>query len=102
MTVRRCFHQTASRSHPTPVILRRVHWLEPEDLKLKNQLLRVWPHKDRGPDASSFHRDEEPDVGNGRRGKQIAIKKDGDRMVVRREQQPPIPDDLMTIIKEGA
>src|SRR5438045_875789 len=33
---------------------------------------------------------------------QIAIKKDGDRMVVRREQQPPIPDDLMTIIKEGA
>jgi succinate dehydrogenase / fumarate reductase flavoprotein subunit len=33
---------------------------------------------------------------------QIVIKKEGDRMAVRREPQPPIPPDLMTIIKEGA
>jgi len=31
----------------------------------------------------------------------IVIKRDGDRMVVRREPQPPIPSDLMAIIKEG-
>jgi hypothetical protein len=29
------------------------------------------------------------------------IKKEADRMAVRREQQPPIPPDLMTLIKEG-
>jgi len=33
---------------------------------------------------------------------QIVIKKEGDRMAVRREPQPPLPPDLMTIIKEGA
>ncbi|HET8713867.1 MAG TPA: fumarate reductase/succinate dehydrogenase flavoprotein subunit [Gemmatimonadales bacterium] len=32
---------------------------------------------------------------------QIVIRKDGGRMTVRREQQPPIPDDLSTLIKEG-
>jgi hypothetical protein len=29
------------------------------------------------------------------------IKKEGERMTVRRETQPPIPDDLLTLIKEG-
>ena len=33
---------------------------------------------------------------------QIVIKKDGDRMVVRREAQPPLPADLLKLIKEGA
>jgi succinate dehydrogenase flavoprotein subunit len=31
----------------------------------------------------------------------IVIKKEGDRMAVRRETQPPIPPDLMALIKEG-
>jgi succinate dehydrogenase / fumarate reductase flavoprotein subunit len=33
---------------------------------------------------------------------QIVIKKEGDRMAVRRETQPPVPADLLTLIKEGA
>ena len=33
---------------------------------------------------------------------QVVIKKAGDGMVVRREAQPPIPADLLTLIKEGA
>ena len=32
---------------------------------------------------------------------QIVIKHEGDRMVVRREAQPPVPADLMALIKEG-
>jgi succinate dehydrogenase / fumarate reductase flavoprotein subunit len=32
---------------------------------------------------------------------QIVIKKEGDRMAVRREPLPPIPADLMALIKEG-
>jgi len=32
----------------------------------------------------------------------IVIKKEGDRMLVRREAQPPLPADLMQLIKEGA
>ncbi|MFN2571013.1 MAG: fumarate reductase/succinate dehydrogenase flavoprotein subunit [Gemmatimonadales bacterium] len=32
---------------------------------------------------------------------QIVIKKEGDRMAVRREAQPPLPADLLAIIKEG-
>ena len=31
----------------------------------------------------------------------IVIRKDGDRMAVRRETQPPIPADLMALIKES-
>ena len=33
---------------------------------------------------------------------QIVIKKAGDRMAVQRETQPPLPADLMKLIKEGA
>jgi succinate dehydrogenase flavoprotein subunit len=33
---------------------------------------------------------------------QIVINKEGDRMAVRREAQPPLPAELMTLIKEGA
>jgi succinate dehydrogenase / fumarate reductase flavoprotein subunit len=32
---------------------------------------------------------------------QIVIKKEGDRMAVRRETQPPIPAELIALIKEG-
>jgi succinate dehydrogenase / fumarate reductase flavoprotein subunit len=32
---------------------------------------------------------------------QIVIKKEGDRMTVRREAQPPLPAELEKIIKEG-
>jgi succinate dehydrogenase / fumarate reductase flavoprotein subunit len=32
----------------------------------------------------------------------IVIKKEGDRMVVRREAQPPLPGELAKLIKEGA
>jgi succinate dehydrogenase / fumarate reductase flavoprotein subunit len=41
----------------------------------------------------------EPDEKQAR--EQIVIKKESDRMVVRRETQPPIPADLLTLIKEG-
>ncbi|MEX2155208.1 MAG: fumarate reductase/succinate dehydrogenase flavoprotein subunit [Gemmatimonadales bacterium] len=33
---------------------------------------------------------------------QIVIKKEGERMAVRREPQPPIPTEILTLIKEGA
>jgi succinate dehydrogenase / fumarate reductase flavoprotein subunit len=33
---------------------------------------------------------------------QVVIKKDGDRMAVRREAQPDVPADLLQLIKEGA
>jgi len=46
-------------------------------------------------------RSDYPDSDEKQAREQIVIKKDGDRMVVRREPQPPIPADLMTLIKEG-
>jgi succinate dehydrogenase / fumarate reductase flavoprotein subunit len=46
-------------------------------------------------------RSDYPDSDPKQEREQIAIKKDGDRMVVRRESQPPLPGDLMTLIKEG-
>src|SRR5216117_2513256 len=46
-------------------------------------------------------RSDYPDSDERQAREQIAIKKEGDRMVVRREAQPPIPGDLMTLIKEG-
>src|SRR5216117_1748898 len=46
-------------------------------------------------------RSDYPDSDDKQAREQIAIKKEGDRMVVRREAQPPIPGDLMTLIKEG-
>jgi len=46
-------------------------------------------------------RSDYPDSDPKQEREQIAIKKEGDRMVVRRESQPPLPDDLMTLIKEG-
>ena len=32
----------------------------------------------------------------------VVVKKEGDRMTVRREAQPELPADLMRLIKEGA
>ena len=46
-------------------------------------------------------RSDHPDSDEKQAREQIVIKRDGDRMAVRRETQPPIPADLMTLIKEG-
>jgi succinate dehydrogenase / fumarate reductase flavoprotein subunit len=46
-------------------------------------------------------RSDHPDSDEKQAREQIVIKKEGDRMVVRREAQPPIPADLMALIKEG-
>jgi succinate dehydrogenase / fumarate reductase flavoprotein subunit len=47
-------------------------------------------------------RSDYPDSDERQAREQIVIKKEGDRMVVRREVQPPLPADLMKLIKEGA
>ena len=47
-------------------------------------------------------RSDYPDSDDRQAREQIVIKKDGDRMVVRREAQGPLPADLMKLIKEGA
>jgi len=46
-------------------------------------------------------RSDYPDSDDKQAREQIVIKKDGDRMVVQRETQPPIPADLLAFIKEG-
>jgi succinate dehydrogenase / fumarate reductase flavoprotein subunit len=46
-------------------------------------------------------RSDYPDSDERQAREQIVIKKEGDRMAVRRETQPPIPADLMALIKEG-
>ena len=43
-----------------------------------------------------------PDSDETQARQQIVIKKEGGRMTVRRERQPDLPADLMTLIKEGA
>src|SRR5205814_8647428 len=47
-------------------------------------------------------RSDYPDSDERQAREQIVIKKEGDRMLVRREAQPPLPADLMKLIKEGA
>ena len=47
-------------------------------------------------------RSDYPDSDEKQAREQIVIKKDGDRMTVRREAQPALPADLMKLIKEGA
>jgi len=47
-------------------------------------------------------RSDYPDSDERQAREQIVINKEGDRMVVRREAQPPLPDDVMKLIKEGA
>jgi succinate dehydrogenase / fumarate reductase flavoprotein subunit len=47
-------------------------------------------------------RSDYPDSDERQTREQIVIKKDGDRMTVRREAQPALPADLMKLIKEGA
>jgi succinate dehydrogenase / fumarate reductase flavoprotein subunit len=47
-------------------------------------------------------RSDYPDSDEKQTREQIVIKKEGDRMAVRRETQPPLPADLATLIKEGA
>src|SRR5256885_11907876 len=47
-------------------------------------------------------RSDYPDSDERQAREQIVITKEGDRMVVRREAQPPLPADLMKLIKEGA
>ena len=46
-------------------------------------------------------RSDYPDSDERQAREQIVIKKEGDRMAVRRETQPPLPPDLMALIKEG-
>jgi len=46
-------------------------------------------------------RTDYPDSDERQAREQIVVKKDVDRMAVRREPQPPIPAELMTLIKEG-
>ena len=46
-------------------------------------------------------RSDYPDSDEKQARQLIVIKKEADRMAVRREQQSPIPPDLMTLIKEG-
>ena len=46
-------------------------------------------------------RSDYPDSDEKQAREQIVIRKDGDRMVAKREAQPPIPADLATLIKEG-
>ncbi len=46
-------------------------------------------------------RSDYPDSDEKQTREQIVIKQEGDRMVVRRETQPPIPADLLALIKEG-
>jgi len=46
-------------------------------------------------------RSDYPESNEQQAREQIVIKKEGDRMVVRREAQPPIPADLMSLIKEA-
>jgi len=47
-------------------------------------------------------RSDYPDSDERQAREQLVIKKEGDRMVVRREVQPPLPAGLMKLIKEGA
>jgi len=47
-------------------------------------------------------RSDYPDSDERQAREQIVIKKEGNRMVVRREAQPPLPADLMKLIQEGA
>jgi succinate dehydrogenase flavoprotein subunit len=46
-------------------------------------------------------RSDYPDSDERQTRQQIVIKKEGDRMAVRREAQPPLPAELEKIIKEG-
>ena len=46
-------------------------------------------------------RSDYPDSDEKQAREQIVIRKDGNRMAVRRESQPPIPTELATLIKEG-
>jgi succinate dehydrogenase / fumarate reductase flavoprotein subunit len=46
-------------------------------------------------------RSDYPDSDEKQAREQIVIKKEGNRMTVRREAQPPLPADLMALIKEG-
>jgi len=46
-------------------------------------------------------RSDHPDSDERQTREQIVIKKEGDRMAVRREAQPPLPAELEEIIKEG-
>jgi succinate dehydrogenase / fumarate reductase, flavoprotein subunit len=46
-------------------------------------------------------RSDYPDSDEKQAREEVVIKKEGDRMGVRRETQPPIPADLLTLIKEG-
>src|SRR5216117_2631298 len=47
-------------------------------------------------------RSDYPDSDERQAREHIVIKKEGDRMLVRREAQPPLPADLMQLIKEGS
>jgi len=47
-------------------------------------------------------RSDYPDSDERQTREHIVIKKEGDRMAVRREAQPPLPADVMKLIQEGA
>ena len=46
-------------------------------------------------------RSDYPDSDERQAREQIVIKKEGDRMAVRRETQPALPADVLKLIKEG-
>jgi succinate dehydrogenase / fumarate reductase flavoprotein subunit len=45
---------------------------------------------------------EYPDQDDALARRQVVVKRDGDRMAIRWEAQPDLPDDLVKLIKEGA
>ena len=45
---------------------------------------------------------EYPDQDDALARRQVVVKKDGERMAIRWEAQPDLPDDLVKLIKEGA
>src|SRR6266576_1742544 len=57
---------------------------------------------ERAESRGAHTRSDYPDSDERQAREQIVIKKEGDRMVVRRAVQPPLPADVMKLIKEGA
>jgi len=57
---------------------------------------------ERNESRGAHTRSDYPDSDERQAREQIVIKTEGDRMLVRREAQPPLPADLMQLIKEGA
>jgi len=74
-------------------------------LNLENQATAAWliarSALERTESRGGHTRSDYPDSDERQAREQIVIKREGDRMAVRREAQPPLPAELMTLIKEG-